>query len=260
MAITSAVVSFMCHLQKQGVIGRKMVSVLDFGEQNWFGDLPPTFLIELADYLGKSEDTKAAVIQRLQQILESNPPNLFDIAKLFFGLILCSNRYRAIDLHGTEVAERLDLNYPVDLGEQFDLCLNLGTAEHVFNQYQFFKTVHEATKVGGVMIHMVPNQGCYDHGFYNYHPTFFFDLSRENSYLMRSMAYVSYENSEASFIGLPDRVTYVRLAVERKLAAYSHLFIAFEKLVDTPFKGPMQGYYDNAIPPDLAAAWSRLPR
>ena len=74
-------------------------------------------------------------------------------------------------MHGTKFAERLDLNLPHDLGEQFDAIINLGTAEHIFNVYQVFKSMHDWLKVGGRMYHNLPMYGENDHGFYNFHPT-----------------------------------------------------------------------------------------
>jgi hypothetical protein len=32
----------------------------------------------------------------------------------------------------------------------FDLVVNFGTTEHLLNQYNAFKVIHDATKVGGV--------------------------------------------------------------------------------------------------------------
>ena len=81
------------------------------------------------------------------------------------------------------------MNLPLPFSDRFDVVTNLGTAEHVFNQYQVFKSAHEKTNPGGIMIHALPNQGCYDHGFYNYHPTFVFDLSQANRYQIVTLLY-----------------------------------------------------------------------
>jgi hypothetical protein len=63
-----------------------------------------------------------------------------------------SVRYRAFDImEGTDVTA-FDLNHdrvPDDLFEQFDLVLNLGTTEHVMNQFNAFRVIHDAVKVGG---------------------------------------------------------------------------------------------------------------
>ena len=55
-------------------------------------------------------------------------------------------------MHGTKDSMPLDLNVPHELGEQFDAIFNLGTAEHIFNVYQAFKSMHDWLKVGGQII------------------------------------------------------------------------------------------------------------
>ena len=148
---------------------------------------------------------------------------MFDLAKLFYRIVFGDHTYRAIDLHGTAVAEQYDLNRPLPFSEQFDVVTNFGTAEHIFNQLQMFKSVHDTTKPGGLMIHSLPNQGCYDHGFYNYHPTFVFDLSQANRYEVVTLQHTDGTKTPTVLTLLPDRNTYVRLALEKKLSDYSGL-------------------------------------
>lgn len=91
--------------------------------------------------------------------------------------------YVSIDANGrgTVVA---DLNLRLDhlnLG-QFDLVTDLGTGEHVFNQHQFWKSVHDLTRVGGYVVFDKPTSGYPEHGFYTYSQTFFEDLAFTNHY------------------------------------------------------------------------------
>ncbi len=92
------------------------------------------------------------------------------------------SRYMALDMHGSPESTFVDLNKEYSCNEEFDLVTNLGTSEHIFNQAQVFRTIHDLTAVNGLMFHGLPYQGQYDHGFYNYHPTFFFDLAAANDY------------------------------------------------------------------------------
>jgi hypothetical protein len=64
----------------------------------------------------------------------------------------------------------------------FDVVLNCGTSEHVIGQYNCFKVIHDATKVGGIMYHEVPFSGYLDHGYFNYQPQLFIDLAKINGY------------------------------------------------------------------------------
>jgi hypothetical protein len=45
-----------------------------------------------------------------------------------------------------------------------------------------FRTMHEYTVPGGMMIHEGPVTGWIDHGFYTLHPTLFFDVAEANQY------------------------------------------------------------------------------
>lgn len=92
-------------------------------------------------------------------------------------------RHVSIDINGQDGALPLDLNEELpDLG-QFDLVTNYGTSEHIKDQYQVFRNVHNLTRIGGMMVHAVP---CYDfwpfHGLYGYRDGFFKHLALANEY------------------------------------------------------------------------------
>ena len=93
--------------------------------------------------------------------------------------------YAAIDIDGSPGSIPLDLNFdevPRKLKKQFQLVTNLGTTEHVANQLQAFKIIHDLVARGGVMIHHVPAQGYLNHGLVNYNLKFFWMLARSNGY------------------------------------------------------------------------------
>ncbi|BDA83951.1 hypothetical protein Sa4125_14930 [Aureimonas sp. SA4125] len=64
----------------------------------------------------------------------------------------------------------------------FDVVLNIGTTEHVLHQFNAFKVIHEAAKVGGIIMHQVPEAGYTGHGYFAYRPQFFRDLAEANGY------------------------------------------------------------------------------
>jgi hypothetical protein len=100
-------------------------------------------------------------------------------------------RYLAIDVNTEKDAVAMDLNLDCkqayNFTEQFDLVTNNGTGEHVFNQYTVFKNIHDMTKVGGYMIHVLPFYRWVDHGFYSFHPNLFFCLAHQNDYEMHGV-------------------------------------------------------------------------
>jgi hypothetical protein len=93
--------------------------------------------------------------------------------------------YSALDFDGHRDSIALDLNrdaVPRNLMGAFDLVVNYGTTEHVANQDNAFKVIHELAKPGGIMMHEVPGPGMMTHGMFSYNLNFFWLLSRENEY------------------------------------------------------------------------------
>ena len=71
---------------------------------------------------------------------------------------------------------------PHNLVGAFDLITNFGTSEHVADQMNFFRYVHDACKVDGIMVHMVPAFGYAGHCLFKYDPKFFVRLAVANAY------------------------------------------------------------------------------
>jgi hypothetical protein len=106
--------------------------------------------------------------------------------------------YASIDIDGSPDSLPLDLNYDdvprLDVGK-YHLVTNFGTTEHVANQLNAFKVIHDLTSLGGVMLHSLPAQGMMNHGLVNYNMKFFWMLARSNGY---QLLY-------ADYVGTPDR-------------------------------------------------------
>src|ERR1700730_6654162 len=93
--------------------------------------------------------------------------------------------YASIDIDGSPGSIPLDLNYdevPTDLVGKYDVVTNFGTTEHVANQVQAFKIIHDLAAVDAVMLHLVPAGGMPNHGLVSYNPKFFWMLGRSNGY------------------------------------------------------------------------------
>jgi hypothetical protein len=70
---------------------------------------------------------------------------------------------------------------PPNLRGAFDLVVNIQTSEHIVNQNDCFRVMHDLLRKGGIMHHEVP--AClFGHGLFNYSPKFFLQLMRENDY------------------------------------------------------------------------------
>jgi hypothetical protein len=102
--------------------------------------------------------------------------------------------YCALDITDGPSVLLFDLNrdsLPENLCEKFQFVLNSGTTEHVLNQFNAFKIIHDATAPGGEMLHMLPISGHTDHGYVHYTSRFFFDLAGYNNYEILQAEYVS---------------------------------------------------------------------
>jgi hypothetical protein len=86
---------------------------------------------------------------------------------------VCGFKYCALDIFDADNTILFDLNIhdvQVELFQQFDLVTNFGTTEHVIHQYRAMKTVHDLTKVGGIIYHDLPMSGYHCHGYFSYTP------------------------------------------------------------------------------------------
>ncbi len=265
MALAYPTIKFLFELRRQNILPKE-VRLMEFGEQNWFGDLPLATILEAAQNFCSPEHLSACreQVTKLDAELSISDAQqrdaiLFKAADIFYGTLFTITQHDAVDLHGTARAQRYDLNLPLPITQKYNAVINFGTGEHVFNQYAFFKNMHDVCDVGGLMLHSMPNQGCYDHGFFNYHPTFIFDLAQANQYEIKAVMYADLSRQPAAF-AIINREIYVRLAVEKRLAAYSGLLACMVKTRDAEFVVPQQAYYSNQLPADLQAAWQAMDR
>ena len=138
--------------------------VLELGLANWYGDVQPP---------GVEGD----------EWRTGDGP--FRIARAYYRKLLDYREIVAIDLNGPAEAHRMDLNFPLPqlppFHEPFDIVINTGTSEHVFDQAQLFESVHNCTRPGGLMVHTVPAVWP-EHGFYSYSACLFLDLAQANGY------------------------------------------------------------------------------
>jgi hypothetical protein len=113
-------------------------------------------------------------------------------ARPFWEWLGCT--YTAIDIDDSPGSLPLDLKYdnvPDWARARFHVVTNCGTTEHVANQLNAFKIIHDLTAPGGVMLHDLPCQGMLNHGLVNYNPKWFWLLARSNGYEVLHMDYSS---------------------------------------------------------------------
>jgi hypothetical protein len=165
MAIDSTAIQLWRHIK---VCLPFRPTILEIGQANWFGD------VELDE------------VEELRDVPNLDKMDYFEIAKVYYSRILEYSVLDSIDGGGVDNnVFRHDLNEPLPsstLKPEYDIIINTGTLEHVFDQRQVFETIHNRTKLGGLMVHAFPISGCKDHGFYNYHPNMLYNLAYINNY------------------------------------------------------------------------------
>src|SRR5262249_14253509 len=165
--------------------------------------------------------------------------------------------YHCVDVDGRSGTLVLDLNFdgaPEEHWNKYGLVTNHGTSEHIINQYNLFKMMHEFTKPGGVMIHAVPFTVHLEHGFFNYQPNFFEALARYNAYETLGL-WVGPDWQLASFIPW-DPVLLDYLTMNSKT---THLLVvAHRKMHDKPFCVPFQEIYENYVPDEMRTRYAMV--
>jgi hypothetical protein len=160
------------YLVSNGYFSRQGVRVLDIGAQNLHNATPEA----VRRVAQKRDGTDAAKLGHISQ----SPDTLPYVSELFE---LLGIEYTSFDVCPGIKTEIFDLNIeqvPDRYRCRFDVVLNCGTTEHVVNQLNAFRVIHDATAVGGISYHQLPAFGYARHGYFCYHEPFFRDLAAAN--------------------------------------------------------------------------------
>lgn len=237
MGITPAELRFLTAAYRSGALPRGG-DILELGEAEtiFVPDLAAALAGALHD-IDRSEPALIAEARRLDAA-RSDYQKRFVGAKLVYKLFLGWDSILAVDGLPSPAAICIDLNRPCDLGRRFDVCINNGTSEHIFDQANVYRFMHDHTKAGGVMIHYTPGLGWLNHGFYNVQPGFFFDLAAANRYEMLFTALSGF--NELQQVHRPDDP-----AFSDPRFADSLICTVLRKTTDAEFTVPYQGFYSS---------------
>jgi hypothetical protein len=154
--------------------------------------------------------------------------------------------YASIDIDGSPGSIPLDLNYdsaPPNAVGKYQLVTNFGTTEHVANQLNAFKVIHELAAPGGLMMHTLPAQGMANHGLVNYNPKFFWMLARSNGY---DWLYMEYSGSGVAYDvpqNIIDHGQVFRPDIVSRLAGHQMsdggILVVLRKVYDIAFVPPL---------------------
>jgi hypothetical protein len=257
VAITGLEYIVFSSLRAHGLLSSKP-RVIELGESNWYGDVPTEQLErDLRTFVTDAAERDELVAKLRDAVTAKRADQLYEIARIFWRVFVDPGSYDAIDPGTPGSRYQFDLNQPVPLAEQFDFTINIGTAEHVFNVHQFFKTAHDLTRPGGMMMHSSPFTGWPDHGFYCFQPTFFFDLARTNGYEILSMLIAQIQ--PLKFVQVASHADIPRLLKAGQIPPNTHINVVYRKPAEPrEFATPMQAYYAGALSAEHARAWHEM--
>jgi SAM-dependent methyltransferase len=265
MAINALQVAWLCRLAKKGVL-RPGSSMIEFGPQDIVCSRRAVEVLALFN----------PVWTRINEVFDGDKPR-FVRPEAFYALFGVTS-YKSVDGSDTRSEWLWNLNEPFRIAETFDIATNFGTFEHVFNIGSAFQSLHDVLRPGGVALHVLPTFADIDHGFFNIHPTLYFDLAEANGYEIEDLCYVDrwdirvrvFEENlrpDYDFDALPIGMKQLRdpVTLKNMTAAgfvenyqrretvlhgstypgrcYDYCLVALRKTKDSAFRHPMQGLY-----------------
>lgn len=178
--------SYVRKMEELGLLRGGGLNVLDIGSSNLYSATPG----EIREFLRKRGALKPDDMDKFAERLaygSGYDPVKGGRNEAFIGELFeaAGMHYESFDIAAGYRTTVLDLNHavlPAGLQRKFDLVLNFGTTEHILNQLNCFKVIHDATKVGGYIYHSLPAVGYVDHGYITYTGRCFFDVAGYNDY------------------------------------------------------------------------------
>ncbi len=248
MAVNTKDLELIVRLKSEGYFAGTSNSIVEIGAQQMSNDILklPDFIERMGSTFGVSQPFGLAAPSQtvpLQGALEYLNPEAPFARDLWHWL---GFRYAAIDIDGSPDSVPLDLNFdsiPAEHAGKYQLVTNFGTTEHVANQLNAFKIIHDLTALGGVMIHHLPAQGMINHGLVNYNPKFFWMLARSNGYKWVYMNLVVAEETYPMPQNVADYVVMSepdsRPRMDRSGIIDGGILVAMQKNFDIEFVPPL---------------------
>ena len=179
--------SLMHALKDKGVFSKSGLNVLDIGSSNLYQADAASIRNFVSGFSDGEKQPQLDITAHRLAVGAAYDPVRGGLNESFAGELIekCGMRYLSMDIakgYKTEVFDLNRENLPARHRSAYDVVLNVGTTEHVLNQYNSFKVIHEAARTGGFMVHQLPVSGYTDHGYYIYASRLFFELASYNRY------------------------------------------------------------------------------
>ena len=243
--------------------------LMEFGPQDV--DVPRPMLEAAARRMYPGEDVSA----RIDKIYDGWGGPLWTCQSDFYS-VFGARSYHSTDPFDPRAEFRYDLNAYFIHFHRYDIVINFGTAEHVFNIANVFRTAYRLLKPDGVFLNVLPAYGDIDHGFYNVHPILYRGLAAHSGFELCDFQYIddiaartvqaaSGGTAPYDFDALPirladldDEAAFKRKVYERFLAnaerrtdpiapqwlenlmVFDYCYVALRKVATSAFRSPYQ--------------------
>jgi len=144
-----------------------------------------------------------------------------------------------------------DLNEPIPdtLSCRYDLVIDAGTLEHIFDCRAALRNIYYLLREGGVVVHSLPANGQLEHGFYQFSPTFLQDYLAANQWQIIKSLVLQYSSVHSRRWTIMQYEPAVFAA--RGVGAWSSRpmglwFVARKTSITSPDCIPQQSYYLRA--------------
>jgi len=152
------------------------------------------------------------------------------------------------DFEGAALCHDLNEPIPDSLKQKYDVVLDGGTLEHVFDVRQAYRNCMEMVKVGGHYLGISPSNNFMGHGFYQFSPEFFFEaFSPANGFRISQVILFEHRRNAPWYEVVAP--TDINSRVSLKNSERTYVLVVAERVTDVvPFTSPPQQS-------DYEAAW-----
>jgi hypothetical protein len=200
-------IAYLEYLSEKGHFAKPGCRILDVGAQNLYNATIES-IRSLVQKHGRITDDAEFCIAAHNLSYYSTPRPNERTAYISELLDLTDLQYMAYDICPAPRTNILDLNHtqlPERLHGTFDVVLNMGTTEHVFNQLNSYQFIHDAMATGGIAFHQLPSIGWINHGYFTYHKVFFDGIINANNYEVLDLWYNPAGRTDIDFANMDVR-------------------------------------------------------
>ncbi len=129
--------------------------------------------------------SEAAPVPHSSRLFSQRPEAKdFVQARTFFEMLGIKEYYDIdkFDIDSPQILHDLNVPVPPELESRFNLIIDGGTIEHIFDVRQVMGNIVRMCRPSGWVVHITPSSNYIDHGFYCFSPCFFYDFYQANGF------------------------------------------------------------------------------